>query len=99
MSKQSSKSNGGREPKRENHDRLSADIKDLYEASGHYGPWSSDDRAAAFGVVEVERTSEPVDGLNRSLAHRSIVDDQDADPRNPNPYSAHTRSTDLDWSS
>ena len=60
MSKQSrSRSNGGREPRRENHDRLSADIKDLYEASGHYGPWSSDDRAAAFGVVEVERTPLP----------------------------------------
>ena len=48
-----------REPRRDDHDRLSADIKDLYRACGHYGPWSSDERVAAFGIVEVERTPLP----------------------------------------
>jgi len=31
----------------------------LYRASGHYDPWSSDDRVAAFGFVEVEQTPLP----------------------------------------
>lgn len=58
MSKQRTKESE-REPRRDDHDRLSADIRELYRASGHYGPWSSDDRVAAFGVVEVERTPLP----------------------------------------
>lgn len=59
MSKQS-KSNGDREPKRENHDRLSANIRELYEFHGRYGPWTREEMTAAgMGPVNVEREPEP----------------------------------------
>ncbi len=62
MSKQSrSKSNGYEpEPKRENHDRFSADIRELYEASGHYGPWTMKEMTAAgLGPVYPDPEPEP----------------------------------------